>query len=125
MNEFKEQMNKAFRALVMMEEEWNNLGREENNTVMQIVQETGFDELGNFEEVVYRFEQFYLQMHKVTVIEGYLVYIDDYDRLHIIKGEVNYIAVDLIDIIDGVNLPEVMIPKDIMLKILEWYIEEV
>ena len=125
MKEFKEQMNKAFRALVMMEDKWDKLDSHERETVYQVAQETGFDELGNFEEVVDKFKQFYLQMQRTTVIDGYQVYLDSTGRINIIvqNGEWNLGGIGEIKMATKEGYPK-EIPTETMLKILEWYIEE-
>lgn len=126
MDRFKEKMNRAFTALVLMEDEWNNLDSHERETVEQVAQETGFDELGNFEEVVEKFKQFYLQMKRTTVIDGYQVWVDDCGWLNIIIGNREWDLKDTKQIkrftVDG---HPGSVPKETMLKILEWYIEGV
>ena len=125
MKEFKEQMNKAFRALVMMEDKWDKLDSHERETVEQVAQETGFDELGNFEEVVDKFKQFYLQMQRTTVIDGYQVWLTN-GKLHFKQASVTSEIHTLGGIKMAINGAFIKpMPKETMLKILEWYIEEV
>ena len=125
MNEFKEQMNRAFRALVLMEDEWNKLGSHERETVEQVAQETGFDELGNFEEVVNKFKQLYLQMKKVTIIDGYQVYIDDYKNLNIVEGNKNWVIKDLKHLRNFNQQWSDEVTTETIMEIVKWYIEEV
>ena len=126
MKEFKEQLNQAFDKVAKLSEEWENLDDHERQTVQQVVEETGFDELGNFEEVVDKFKQFYLQMQRTTVIDGYQVWIDDSNQLCFKQASV----IGRIKGLDGVKKAVngwfiKPVPKETMLKIISWYIDTI
>ena len=123
MKMFKNQLHHAFKSMTALERSWENLDSHERGTVEQVAQETGFDELGNFEEVVDKFKQFYQQMQRTEVIDGYQVYIDSNDRLHIIFSNTENV-IDLVKDIKSI-IEYTSVPTETMLKILEWYIEEV
>ena len=126
MNEFKEQLNQAFESVAELSRHWEQLDSHERQTVQQVVEETGFDELGNFEEVVDKFKQFYLQMQRTTVIDGYQVWIDDNNKLCFKQASV----VATINSLDGIKKAVngwfiKPVPKETMLKIISWYIDNV
>jgi len=126
MNEFKKQLNQAFDKVAKLSEEWEKLDDHEIQTVQQVVEETGFDELGNFEEVVDKFKQFYLQMQRTTVIDGYQVWIDDSKRLHIIVRNAEWILSDLVELktASKSDYPS-RVDKSALMKIISWYIDNV
>ena len=126
MNEFKKQLNQAFDKVAKLSEEWEKLDDHEIQTVQQVVEETGFDELGNFEEVVDKFKQFYLQMQRTTVIDGYQVWIDDSKRLHIIVRNAEWILSDLVELktASQTEYPH-RVDKSALMKIISWYIDNV
>lgn len=74
-----------------------------------------------------KFKQFYQQMQKVTVIDGYQVWVDDIERLNIVVENAIWDLSTLIEIKDATKQGGYLdpIPKETMSKILEWYIEEV
>jgi uncharacterized protein YihD (DUF1040 family) len=126
MNEFKEQLNQAFDKVAKLSEEWEKLDDHEIQTIQQVVEETGFDELGNFEEVVDKFKQFYLQMQRTTVIDGYQVWIDDSKRLHIIVNNTEWILTDLAELktASKYDYPS-RVEKPTLMKIISWYIDTI
>ena len=126
MDKFKENMNRAFRYLVLMEQEWNDLDSHELDLVNQVVEESGFDELGNFEEVVDKFKEFYLQMQRATIIDGHQCWIDDNDYLQVDVSN----AVWEIRSLEHLRQASVSdypdrVEKESLLKMVEWYIENV
>lgn len=123
MKQFKRQLFHTLKGVSALERSWENLDNHERATVEQVAQETGFDELGNFEEVVNKFKQFSLQMQKTNVIDGYQCWIGE-GWLHIIANN-NHISLKTLgQVLYTVKTSE-RVPKETMLKILEWYIEEV
>ena len=126
MNEFKKELETSLESLAKMVSRWEELTTHERATVEQIAQETSFDELGNFEEVVDKFKQFYQQMQKTTVIDGYQVYVDNIERLNIVVENAIWDLGTLIEIKQATKkgYPK-EVPTETMLKIIEWYIEEV
>jgi hypothetical protein len=126
MNEFKEQLNQAFDKVAELSRHWEDLDSHERETVLQVVEETGFDELGNFEEVVDKFKQFYIQMQRTTVIDGYQVWIDDNNQLCFKQASVIGRIKDLDGIKKAVNGWFIKpVPKETMIKIISWYIDNV
>jgi len=125
MNEFKEQLNQAFDKVAKLSEEWEKLDDHEIQTVQQVVEETGFDELGNFEEVVDKFKQFYLQMQRTTVIDGYQVWIDHKNNINIVVNNAIWNIKNLEDIKQAVksDYPS-RVDKSALIKIISWYLEE-
>ena len=126
MKEFKESLNQAFDKVAELSRHWEDLGSHERQTVQQVAEETGFDELGNFEEVVDKFKQFYLQMQRTTVIHGYQVWIDDSRRLHIIVNNAEWIISDLVELktASKSDYPS-RVEKESLIKIISWYIDNV
>ena len=126
MNEFKESLNQAFESVAELSRHWEDLDDHERQTVQQVAEETGFDELGNFEEVVDKFKQFYLQMQRTTVIDGYQVWIDDSRRLHIIVNNAEWIISDLVELktASKSDYPS-RVEKESLIKIISWYIDNV
>ena len=126
MKEFKKQLNQAFRKLVMLEDKWDNLDSHERQTVQQVVEETGFDELGNFEEVVDKFKQFYIQMQRTTVIDGYQVWIDHKNNINIVVNNAIWNIKVLADIKQATksDYPS-RVDKSALMKIISWYIDNV
>ena len=125
MKMFKNQLHHAFKSMAALERSWDNLDSHERETVEQVAQETGFDELGNFEEVVDKFKQFYLQMQRTTVIGEYQVWLTN-GKLHFRQASVTSEIHTLGGIKMAINGDFIKpMPKETMLKILEWYIEEV
>lgn len=122
MKMFKNQLHHAFKSMTALERSWDNLDSHERATVEQVAQETGFDELGDFEEVVNKFKDFYLQMQKATVIDGYQVYIDSNNCLHIVFSNTENI-IDLVKDIKSI-IEYTSVPKETMFKILDWYLKK-
>jgi hypothetical protein len=123
MKEFKESLEQSFRKLVIMEQNWDMLDDHERQTVQQVAEETSFDELGNFEEVVDKFKQFYLQMQRTTVIDGYQCYITDTGTLGIYHGNMQTEMTKLSRVAWFIN--QEYVPKETMIKIISWYIDNV
>lgn len=123
MRDFKRQAEKVFTELVMLEDKWDKLDDKERELAEQLAEETGLDELGDLEEVVGKFKQFFLQAQNTTVIDGYQVYIDNHRRLHIVLENGEYITSKLTDIKNMIN-PDYPKPiaKDTMMKIIDWYL---
>jgi hypothetical protein len=126
MKMFKNQLHHAFKSMTALERSWEQLDSHERATAEQVAQETGFDELGNFEEVVDKFKQFYLQMQRTTVIDGYQVWIDDNNQLCFKQASVIGRIKDLDGIKKAVNGWFIKpVPKETMIKIISWYIDNV
>ena len=125
MNEFKEQLNQAFESVAELSRHWEDLDSHERQTVQQVVEETGFDELGNFEEVVDKFKQFHLQMQRTTVIDGYQVWIDHKNNINIVVNNAIWNIKNLEDIKQAVksDYPS-RVDKSALIKIISWYLEE-
>ena len=126
MNEFKEQLNQAFESVAELSRHWEDLDSHERQTVLQVVEETGFDELGNFEEVVDKFKQFYLQMQRTTVIDGYQVWIDHKNNINIVVSNAIWNIKNLADVKQASesNYPD-RVEKESLIKIISWYIDNV
>ena len=120
MEEFKKQIKKVFEDLVVLEDKWNNLDDHKTIMVEQVVEETGFNELGNLEEVVWKFKKLYKQIKYVNVINGIQIWINDSGKLCFILYNQEYTIRRLKQIKDFINND--MLESKTANRIINWYL---